>query len=415
MEVITMKKRIVIMCMAAALLGASLPAMSMSVYPGSAHFETAFDCGFAAVAPISVTTVAPIVGDDILSIGVDSIRSMAAARSMAVAGSTDYFRQGITILGRNVKALARSLVFEHPYVSGAIAVAAVLAYKFRKNCRSLFGQFLSQTRFAKHPVAVTQLVPPMCPAESSAHQELHSSCGDSSCQAGPSQIVENHSSIRPLTKDKKEIVLVPGEIYQGRSIKQKEAECGCYAKYNALAIAALLENHEVVSPQAIRHKVTELVAHGGVANWVDETTVFADLAASLPGKNVYMLKVENINDSGDIRVVPAGATPDPEALSMDDFWMTVRDQATESVGYFIVNLAYPVEIQDDKSSPEEEADGASKEIYSGHWILVVALKQPGQTAPVFLYFDSQNRHIKDNPYARYLIPYFREHATGVQV
>jgi hypothetical protein len=180
--------------------------------------------------------------------------------------------------------------------------------------------------------------------------------------------------------------LAPGEFHQIRSFQQTDAECGCYVKYNALVINNVLENGEALSQQIIEEGVSVFVESLGTANWVNEMVVFSDLATALSGQNVYMLKVER---DGNVR--PAGSALDINSLSMDDFWSSVREETTKNEGYFVVNFD------------------------NHHWVLVVAIKQPGKKGPVFLYLDSMNTPIDENLRVGNLKPYFESLAIGDDV
>ena len=197
------------------------------------------------------------------------------------------------------------------------------------------------------------------------------------------EIIQEQKSFSFSKEPAKLDELAPGEFYQIRSLQQKDAECGCYVKYNALVINNVIENEESLSQQAIEDGVSVLVETAGTANWVDETTVFADLDAALSGHNVYMLKVD-----GDGNVRPAGSALDPNSLSMDDFWNSVREETTKNEGYFVVNLD------------------------NHHWVLMVAIKQPGKKGPAFLYLDSMNKPIDKNLRIGNLKSYFGQLAVG---
>ena len=202
------------------------------------------------------------------------------------------------------------------------------------------------------------------------------------------EVVQEQKSFSFSKEPAKLDELAPGEFYQIRSLQQKDAECGCYVKYNALVINNVIENGESLSQQAVEDGVSVLVETAGTANWVDETTVFADLDAALSGRNVYMLKVEQDYTSKNVRIIPAGSGLDKNTLSMDNFWNSVRKESTRNEGYFVVNLD------------------------QHHWVLVVALKQSGKKGPAFLYLDSLNEPIEDNDLAQRLKPYFGQLAVG---
>lgn len=212
---------------------------------------------------------------------------------------------------------------------------------------------------------------------------------ESANQAGPFQMVESLIRVSLSGDDAQLAELESGEMYQIQSVQQKQCDCGIYAKFNAFVVSDLLKNHKIISPKSIQTwGVAPLIKNAGTANWVDETTVFADLAETLPGQNVYMLKVEQTYNGEGVQVVPAGSTTDQNALGMDDFWSNVRKENTENVGYFIVNLD------------------------NSHWVSVVALKQPGKKGPAFLYLDSLNTPIDNNLLAKHLKPYFESLAVG---
>lgn len=196
---------------------------------------------------------------------------------------------------------------------------------------------------------------------------------------------ENNIKVSLLSDDRPS-QLQPGRVYQFHSAEQKGAQCGCYVKYNALMIDQIITEKKVLSPQRIKEWVEHYVSHAGTAEWLDETAAFSDLCAALPGKNVYMLQVQQSNHGQDVRVVPAGTTSDEQALSMDDFWRFSKEVNRALVGYFVVNLD------------------------NSHYVLVVAIKQPGMTGPAFMYLDSKNFPVEKSPLSAPLLEYFKQQA-----
>jgi hypothetical protein len=131
MEVILVKKRMFIIGMVAALLGASLSAVGMPFMATSA--------AAARFVPTSVKS-APSAGYLRQGLNLAGRAAKATAlmglnltgRVAKVTASAGF--SGLKFVGRNAKNFASYAVTQHPYISSA-ALATVLAYKYSRRCR----------------------------------------------------------------------------------------------------------------------------------------------------------------------------------------------------------------------------------------------------------------------------------------